>query len=124
MLGSNERSVDLTHDLLRALGIGADNDSVRLEEVIDCCAFLEKLGIGHHVELDPSRLCDQLLDLVGGANGDRALGDDDCVSLHRLPNLSSCSEDVLQVGTPRFTLWRPYRDENHLRGSDGGCQIG
>jgi hypothetical protein len=117
VLGAVEGRIQGAHQQGRLLVVGADDDAVRLHEVLDRRTFLQELGVGDdgigHV---PQAALDEFfLDgrahLVGRANRHRALVDDDLVVRHALADRAGGRDDVLQVGRAVLVGRRADTDE-------------
>ena len=105
-----EGRVELVQGLARQVALGrlrrADDDAVRLEEVVDRVALLEELGVRADHEGLLGVAADDLPDAVRGAHGHGALGEHD---------LQSVDEDVLAAGQGLADGVGHRVDEAHLR---------
>ena len=81
IVGATKRLVEAVQDLARVLIGGAEDDAVGVHEVVDGGALLEELGVADDDEGDLGLLADDPRDALGGADGDRALVDDDRVAV-------------------------------------------
>src|SRR5437016_13631863 len=59
-----------------------------------------------------------------GADGNRALGDDQLGAVHVPPDGARHLQHMLQVGRAVFARWRADRDEDHVGAPDGGADVG
>jgi hypothetical protein len=60
--------------LLSHLGLSdADDEAIRLVEILDGRSFLQKLGVAGHVKVNPGQLSHPSAELGVGTHGDRAL---------------------------------------------------
>ncbi len=84
----------------------------------------EKLGVRGHREVVPGVLGDDRLDLVGGAHGHGALGDDDLEALEGLADRLGDLEHVGEIGRAVFGGRRPHGDEDHLGVADRFDHVG
>src|SRR6185437_1595233 len=94
-----ERAIEPGHHLARARIVGADDDAIRVLEVLDGGAFAQEFRIRHDgaIAVRP-RLGDDALDLVAGADRHRGLGDDDGEALDRRADLARGVVDIREVG--------------------------
>ena len=99
----------------RARVLGADDDAVRLHEVVDGRTLLEELGVADDAERMRGLAADDLADLGGRPDRDGALVDDDLVAVHRAREIPRHVEHVLEVGRPVFAGGRAHGDEDDLR---------
>ena len=100
---ADERVVQRLEQLGGARVVGADDDAVRLHEVVDRRAFLQELGVGDDIELDlyaalAQGLVDALADLVRRAHRHRRLVDDDPVLVRVAADGLGHGQDVREVG--------------------------
>ena len=114
-----EGLVETCHDLLGLLRLCAYHHTIGGHEVLDGCTFLQELRVAGHIEGDGDTtlvelFLDDSLDLLGGANRDGGLRDEDCVFMDVLSELSGDSKDVSQIGRAIFIGWRTYSREDHL----------
>jgi len=82
-----EWRIELLHDFSRSDIVNTYNNAVRLHEIIYGSAFLEKFGVGNHIELnvDPTAgqfFTDSLPDFICRADRDSGLVDDDLEVFH------------------------------------------
>jgi len=111
------------------LVIGADDDPIRLHEIVDRSAFLEEFGIRRDgvADVDPSRrkrFGDRRAHAIGRADGNRRFVDDERPLLHPPPDVARSLEHVAHVGTAVFIGRCTHGDELHGCVVDGGIDIG
>ena len=118
--------IDVAEDGGGFFVVGAYDDTVGVEEVLDSGAFAKELGVGDDIEAG-------LLDAVAehaagdpliGVDGDSALFDKDLVAGDGAGDFADNSFDVGEVSGSRGALRGSDGDEDGLGGFDGGCQIG
>ena len=102
-----EGGVEGAHQVDGLVVLGADDDAVGAHEVVDGGAFLEEFGVGNDAVGDVDRTLrefvgDGSLDLGCGADGDRALVDDDLVVGHPAADAARGGKHVLEVGGAVF----------------------
>ena len=121
--GARERLVQRHHHLGAARVLGADHDAIGLHEILDRGALLQEFGVADDAERVRRLAPDDRPDLLGGADRDGALVDDDLVAVHRPADVLRDPEHVLQIGRSVLALRRADRDEHDLRGFDRACQL-
>ena len=114
-----EGLVEACHDLLGLLGLCTYHHTIGGHEVLDGCTFLQELRVAGHIEGDGDAtlvefFLNDSLDLLGGANRDGGLRDEDGVFMDVLSELSGDSKDISQIGRAIFIGWRTYSREDHL----------
>src|SRR3989339_49560 len=93
--------IQLLHRLSCPLACGADHNPVRVEKIIDCFAFPQKFGIGHHVKINCGFpvLPDGVGNEVSCPHGNGTLGYNHLIAIYSLPYLLCCGKDVPEVST-------------------------
>ncbi len=121
-----ERPVDFPHHLGRILLLGADDDPVRMLEILDRGALAQEFGIGDDPAAHRRRgLADDPLDLVAGADRHRRLGDDHRRTGQRLGDLARGAVDIGKVGMAvAAARRRADGDEDRFGAADAGDEIG
>lgn len=109
--GAEEWRIQFAHDLNDPHVVGADDNPVGPHEVVHGRAFLEKLGIHHHVEGLFRDLSDLVADLFGRANRTGALVDDDAVAGHVLGDAACGVHHLRKVGAAFGVGRRAHADE-------------
>src|SRR5271167_4584707 len=121
-----KRPIDLCYNFLGVLIFSSDNDAIGMLEIVDCRSLAQKLRIrdDHKVGIR-SRLSDNAVHLVTGANRHRRLGNNDGESVKRGGNFPG---GVVNVRKIRMTVTTTRRcancDENRFRGADGLVERG
>src|SRR5207244_12608269 len=87
-------------------------------------AFLEKLGVGAYGTRGARIVGDFAAYPLRGADGNRALGDDQLGAVHVPPDGARHLEHVLQVGRAVLARWRADRDEDDVRTLDRSADVG
>src|SRR5262249_40666316 len=111
--------VDLSRDLLGTLVIGANDDAIRMLEIMDRGAFAQEFRIRHDgkVRIAPE-LSNDALNLVAGANRHSRFGDDDGEPLECLGDFARRSVNAGQIGmSVPATRWSAHRDEHGAGGA-------
>jgi len=117
------------HEFGGAHVVRAHNHPVGLEEVVDRVAFLQKFGVGNHVELDVLAAFFQFFldpgpDFIGGAHGHGGLVHHDLEILHVLSDRGSHLIDVGKVGRTILLGGGAHGDEDEQRAFKAFGQIG
>ena len=125
-LVDEERPVDLRHHVACELAFGADDDAVRMLEVLDRRAFAQELRIGNNGDIGARvLLADDALDLVARTHRYGRFGDHDRLPLEGARDLARRLEDILQIG---MTITAPRRradsDEYRFGLADSGLELG
>jgi hypothetical protein len=110
-----ERPVYGSHNVVRALGLNADDHPVRLHEVLDRCALAQELRIGHDIELSlGSRLAYDTRYLTARSDRHGRFDGDDCVAAQRFGDFGCGGVDIAEV---RVAITAPARcaDRNEHR---------
>jgi hypothetical protein len=112
-----KRPVKLGHHVLCAWIVGADDDAVRVFEVLDGGAFAQELGVRDHGEIGVgARFLDDALHLIAGADRHGGLGDDDGEAGQGRSNLARGRVHVREVCmTIAAARRRADRDEYRVR---------
>ncbi len=113
---AHEGRVEILQDLPGEVRVHAQDDPVRLHEVVDRRALLEELGVGADVHGEVGVGLDLGADLRRGAHGHRALGDDDLLAVHGLADGACHRQHVLEVGGAVLAGGRAHGDEDDVRG--------
>ena len=100
------------------LVVGADDDAVGVEEVVDGRALAEELGVRHDVHVGAA---EHLLDDTGRADRHRRLVDDDGLGAQQRADLGGRRLDVGEVGRAVVALRRRHAEEDELGVGGGGC---
>src|SRR6266568_2615646 len=95
--------------------IPADDHAVGLHEVLDRRPFLEKLGVGAHVERRAGPLRDLGADLFRRPHRHGAFRDYELGPVHVLADRARHGKHVLQIGGAIFVGRRAYRDKDDFR---------
>ena len=95
------------------LGVGADDDPVRFEEVANGRALAKELRIAGDVELSlrSGHAPDRPLDPVGGPGGNGALLHDEFVAVQKWRDRPSHFLDLAEVGASVGSRRRPHAEE-------------
>ena len=120
-----ERTVELAHHLLGALGIDADHHAVRPQEVLHRGTLAHELRVGCDLEvaIGPGPRHD-LAQLCRGANRHGRLGDDDGEALHGPGDFLACRIDEGQIRRIlALTRGRAHRDQHHIRLGNGVLHV-
>ena len=118
--GGVERRVDFLHGRDGALGFDADDDPIRLHQVLHRETFPQKLRVAHHVELHLrfAVAFNGLLDLVAGLDRHGAFIDDDLVGGHGSGDLTGDLFDETEVNGPIRQGWSGDGDEDNVGFAD------
>src|SRR5690606_33117417 len=125
-----ERRVEFAHHLLGLAAVGPDDDAVRPHAVRHGGAFLEKLGVGDHLEDQPGvgalgqQGFDRRADLAGRAHRYGGFVDDDAVAVHVLGDGSGDRQHILQVGGAILVGGRANGDELDTAVAHTGRRVG
>ncbi len=92
---------------------GPDHDPIRFEEVVDCRAFAEELGIRDDVDVVAAQ---GIAHDVERADGNRRLVDDDRPRVEQRSDLLGGARHVAEVGRAVVVLRRRHAEEH-----DVGC---
>ena len=94
-----KRPIQFAHYIARARVLAADDDAVRMLEVLDGGALAQELRVGHHraIGLGPC-FADDALDLVAGAHRHCRLGDHHGEAVERRGDLARGVIDEREVG--------------------------
>src|SRR5262245_65028 len=107
-------AVDLGRDPPGTLILGADDDAIRMLEIVDRGAFAQEFRIRHDgkVRIVPE-LSNDALNLVAGADRHSRFGDNDGEPLERLGDFARRPVNVGQIGmSVSATRWSADRDEH------------
>src|SRR5262249_11230181 len=121
-----ERAVEFRHALTCARIVAADDDAVGMFEIADRRALAQELRIRHHRYVGVgTRLADDALDLVAGADGYGRLGDDQREALERGRDLAGRSVNEREVGMAiAAARGRADGDEYRVGSPHRRCQFG
>ncbi len=110
--------------------LAADEDAVRVFQIIDSSAFGEEFRIGQHLEGGFARRIrgEDGLDGAGGFHRDGALLDDDLVAMGNLGDEARGGFNIAQVGSASGTDavgfgGRADGNKDQVRGGDGGADV-
>ena len=123
---AGERGIDFAHYAGAALVVAADEDAVGKKKVSDRGAFAQKLRVGGDVERFGVGAVaeDNFADPLAGVDRDRALLDDDFVSVDGAGNLACDRFDVREVGIATIGGGSTDGNEDGRTGAHGFLQIG
>src|SRR6185436_4356136 len=116
-----QRTIQILHDRDCFFVTTADDHAIRTHEVVNRCAFPEKLGIGNDAEVCACllSLTDQLANVFAGADRDRRLGDNYLVAVHVVGDGQCGRFDKTEIGRA-VRFWRcPDSEKNNEGLLDG-----
>lgn len=122
--GRMEVLVDALHGVERTLGVGADDDAVRAEEVVHRAAFPQEFGVGDHVEIDIGRRIarDGLSHFGAGAHWHRRFVGNDAVAVFGLHAFGQLARNLFNVGEVYRAVYlrgRRHGDKDDFTFGDG-----
>lgn len=120
-----EGKIDLAEEVAGALGVGADDDAIGIEEVGDGGAFAKELGVGDDLELVFSAAVEQddATDPFVGVHGNGAFFDDDFEAVESAGDLAGDGLDVGEIGFSGGGGGSADGDEDGGGGGDGGVEV-
>ena len=126
VLAFGQGRVDRAQQFGRAFAIGAHDDPIGMQEILHRCAFAQKLGIGDDVEriATDSVALDHPANPLVGVDRDRALFDDDLVTIDGAGDLAGHCLHIGQVSIAGLRLGRSNRDKDGLAGARGFTEVG
>ena len=126
---TQDRRVQLSHDLRGALVAAADHDAVRAHEIVDRRAFLEELRVGNHAERQLHAAVLQFFFDHGtnpfcGAHRHRRLVHHHAVAAHVPADAAGGAEHVAQIRRAILVGRRAHGDHLHGAVRDAFLYIG
>ena len=122
---AGERFVDLAENFGGTLGVAADDDAIGKKKIGDGGAFPQEFGIGSDVErFGVGAIAqDDFANPLAGIDRDRALLDDDFVSVDGAGDFTSDRLHVRQIGLAALGWRSAHGNEDGGAGAHGFLQI-
>src|SRR4051794_13869155 len=124
LLCAHEWLVELVQNIADFFTAHADDHAIGFHEVFDRGAFFQKLRVAGHVAVAAGVLFEAIANLRAGADGNRALGDDDGVWAQMSGHAVDDGPERGHVGSAIFSLRGADCEINNLGLANGSDQIG